>query len=268
MSEGKANVWDQGYYDRPGDRKANPQRETAKAYSAFRLYLDLGPRKRSLQAVADHLRVSHANIRRWAGRFHWVDRVDAHFAAQSKAVDEAATATVIRRTTDWVDRWAGLDEAEWKLGEKLTRLAERCADEIEKIPTLIEVTPLGEGAVALVTTTINPALMAAIGRIVKDGAELRRRAVQSALVRDGVIGTSSAGGKEPGGVPGGGGEGEDSGALAPIPDLTIERTDRVDAGAVPRSDEPIEVPHVGGGTPEREELHDGRGPSGDRDRES
>ena len=54
-------------------------RESAKAFAAFSLYLNLGP-QRSTAAVANKLAKSEQLIRRWSAKFAWTDRVAAHAA--------------------------------------------------------------------------------------------------------------------------------------------------------------------------------------------
>jgi len=57
-------------FDRqPGERE--------EAFTAFRAYLDLGP-KRSLAAVGRQLGKSKALMERWSSRWNWVARVEAY----------------------------------------------------------------------------------------------------------------------------------------------------------------------------------------------
>jgi hypothetical protein len=52
-------------------------RETEKAFTAFRTYLDLGS-KRSLKAVGQKLGKSKAMMERWSSQWKWVARVKAY----------------------------------------------------------------------------------------------------------------------------------------------------------------------------------------------
>jgi len=54
-------------------------RESAKAFAAFKAYLDMGP-ERSLEAVGQKLGKSLVLIERWSSRWHWAERVQAHAA--------------------------------------------------------------------------------------------------------------------------------------------------------------------------------------------
>ena len=66
-------------------------RESAKAFAAFKTYLELGP-ERSLAAVAEWHGKSKTMIERWSRRFDWPARVAAHAAhiaaAERQAIEE------------------------------------------------------------------------------------------------------------------------------------------------------------------------------------
>ena len=68
-------------------------RESAKAYAAFKVYLDLGP-ERSLLTVAHRLGKSRPLIERWSVKFDWPARVTAfnrHFAElERQAIERLA----------------------------------------------------------------------------------------------------------------------------------------------------------------------------------
>ncbi|HEX2973146.1 MAG TPA: hypothetical protein VHP11_12490 [Tepidisphaeraceae bacterium] len=55
-------------------------RESAKAFAAFKAYLELGP-ERSLAAVAKKLGKSKSNIATWSRKHHWQDRLASSQAA-------------------------------------------------------------------------------------------------------------------------------------------------------------------------------------------
>jgi hypothetical protein len=69
-------------------------RESAKAFAAFSLYLNLGP-QRSTAAVANKLAKSEQLIRRWSAKFAWTDRVAAH-AAHYAIIEREAVEAVAR----------------------------------------------------------------------------------------------------------------------------------------------------------------------------
>jgi hypothetical protein len=60
--------------EKPWDRRPG---ESAKAYRAFALYRDQQA-DRTFESVAGVLQCSGTNIRRWAKRWNWADRVRAH----------------------------------------------------------------------------------------------------------------------------------------------------------------------------------------------
>jgi hypothetical protein len=60
--------------EKPWDRQPG---ESAKAYRAFTLYRDKQA-DRTFESVAGLLQCSGTNIRRWAKRWNWADRVRAH----------------------------------------------------------------------------------------------------------------------------------------------------------------------------------------------
>ena len=67
-------------------------KESAKAFAAFSLYLNLGA-ERSTAAVGKKLGKSEGLIERWAAKFDWTARVQsyaAHFALVERGAIEAA----------------------------------------------------------------------------------------------------------------------------------------------------------------------------------
>ena len=50
--------------------------ETEKAYSAFKIYLEM--EDRSIKNVAEMLRVSEQNVRRWTNKYNWSERAAAY----------------------------------------------------------------------------------------------------------------------------------------------------------------------------------------------
>lgn len=69
----------------PWDRQ---ERESAKAWDAFKAYRDMGPRERSTHRVAQELSKSETIVKRWSSMWDWVERAaafDAHVDAQWQA---------------------------------------------------------------------------------------------------------------------------------------------------------------------------------------
>lgn len=97
--------------------------ESVKAFTAFSVYLSLGP-QRSLAVAAQKLGKSKMVIERWSRKFDWVSRVQAH-AAHMAAVEQEAFEVITRaKGVDWVTRQQEHREKEWTLRCKLVQLAE------------------------------------------------------------------------------------------------------------------------------------------------
>ena len=97
--------------------------ESVKAFTAFSVYLSLGP-QRSLAVAAQKLGKSKMVIERWSRKFDWVSRVQAH-AAHLAAVEQEAVEVITRaKGVDWVTRQQEHREKEWTLRCKLVQLAE------------------------------------------------------------------------------------------------------------------------------------------------
>lgn len=65
------------------------ERESAKAYEAFTVYLNMG-RERTIRSVAQQLHKSSTLIGRWSRTFGWVERVAAYDAELQRAAHEEA----------------------------------------------------------------------------------------------------------------------------------------------------------------------------------
>ena len=88
------------------------QKESAKAFEAFALYLGMGA-ERSLAKVGQRLGKSGSLIERWSRRFGWTDRVSEH-AAHLAAVEREATEALARgKAAVWLQRREEQAEDEW-----------------------------------------------------------------------------------------------------------------------------------------------------------
>ncbi len=97
-------------------------RESAKAFAAFRAYLEIGP-ERSLAAVAEKLGKSKVMMEKWSRKFDWAARVAAHGAHLALVEREAAEAVARASGVDWAKRYDELRESEWKARCELVDLA-------------------------------------------------------------------------------------------------------------------------------------------------
>jgi len=75
-------------------------RESAKAFAAFKTYLDMGP-ERSLVAVAAKLDRHASQMERWSAKFDWPARVQAHAAHFAEIERKAIEALAVERAVDW-----------------------------------------------------------------------------------------------------------------------------------------------------------------------
>lgn len=98
------------------------ERESDKAFTAFRTYLDLGP-DRSLVAVADKVGKSKTMIERWSRKFDWPARVQAHTAHLADIERKTAEALAVQAGTDWAKRQEVHREDEWQARGELLALA-------------------------------------------------------------------------------------------------------------------------------------------------
>lgn len=71
------------------------ENETAKAYSAFKIYLEM--EDRSIPKVAQMLSVSTANIKRWSKKNQWLERAKAY---DSSIVEETRKIQIKNRQKD------------------------------------------------------------------------------------------------------------------------------------------------------------------------
>ena len=102
-------------------------KESAKAFAAFSIYLNMGP-ERSLEAVAQKVAKCSRLIKRWSRRFDWGSRVAAH-GAHLAAVEREATEAVARgKSAEWLVRQQTLRETEWEMHEKCIAAAKRGLD--------------------------------------------------------------------------------------------------------------------------------------------
>ena len=93
-------------------------RESAKAFAAFSLYLNMGP-ERSTQAVARQLAKSEQLVRRWSARYGWTARVQAH-AAYLALVERQATEVALRsKAAEWLTRQSEHRDEEWRVRGEL-----------------------------------------------------------------------------------------------------------------------------------------------------
>ena len=99
-------------------------KESAKAFAAFSVYLNLGP-ERSLRAVGQGLGKSGSLLERWAKRYDWSARAQAHAAHLAGVEREAAEFLARGKAAEWLTRQEKIRDREWQMHEKCIAAAER-----------------------------------------------------------------------------------------------------------------------------------------------
>jgi hypothetical protein len=102
-------------------------RESAKAFAAFSLYLNMGA-ERSTREVGKQLGKSEGLIERWAGKFDWRSRVAAHSAHLAIVEREALEIAARSKAAEWARREQQLKETEWAMHERAIAAAKRGLD--------------------------------------------------------------------------------------------------------------------------------------------
>jgi hypothetical protein len=106
-------------------------KESAKAFAAFKTYLELGP-ERSLAVVAGQLGKSKTMIERWSRKFDWPARVQAHTAHLAVVERKAAEAVATQNGVDWAKRQEEHREDEWQTRGELIALAREAIERWKK----------------------------------------------------------------------------------------------------------------------------------------
>jgi hypothetical protein len=99
-------------------------RESVKAFTAFRMYLDLGP-ERSLASVAAKLGRSKVMMEKWSRKYDWCRRVGAHAGYVAEIERQAIESLAREKAIEWRTVWEEQKIAEWKQRCRLVRLAEQ-----------------------------------------------------------------------------------------------------------------------------------------------
>lgn len=106
-------------------------RESAKAFAAFKTYLEIGP-ERSLVAVAEKHGKSRTMIERWSRKFDWPARVQAHAAHLALVERQAIESLAMEKAVDWSKVHEAVKVAEWQRHKKLIALADEMLARWEK----------------------------------------------------------------------------------------------------------------------------------------
>ena len=108
-------------------------RESAKAFAAFKTYLELGV-ERSLATAADKLGKSKRMMEKWSRKFDWPSRVQAHAAHLADIERKSAEAVAVKNGVDWAGRQQEHREDEWQSRSELIALAREAIERWKKNP--------------------------------------------------------------------------------------------------------------------------------------
>ena len=103
-------------------------RESNKAFAAFKTYLELGA-QRSLATVAEQHGKSKTMIERWSRRFDWPARVQAHAAHLAAVERQAIEGLALEKAVEWDKVHEAVKIAEWQRHKKLIALADERSEE-------------------------------------------------------------------------------------------------------------------------------------------
>ena len=106
-------------------------RESDKAFAAFKTYLELGA-QRSLARVAAEHRKSKTLMEQWSRRHSWTARIQAHSAHVAGVERQAIESLAMEKAVDWSKVHEAVRVAEWQRHKKLIALADEMIARWEK----------------------------------------------------------------------------------------------------------------------------------------
>jgi hypothetical protein len=146
--------------------------ESAKAFAAARIYIELGS-QRSLSKTAQVLQRSPHHTRllkRWSARFQWVKRAAAYDDGLYRIEQQAREAAVRMLAQRWAEREAARREDHYQLADRLSRKAQAMLD----FPLAIQETKDGKTVIHPVNWTFMDA-----ARMAQIGFDLQGRAIRN-----------------------------------------------------------------------------------------
>ena len=127
-------------------------RESVKAFTSFRAYLDMGP-DRSQRKVAAKLNKNPRVLARWSRKYDWPGRIAAHVRYIAKIEREAIEGLAREKAVEWHLVHEEQKIAEWKLRTKYLEVAmegvERWRASENRVGSLEGLARLGEVFVKL-----------------------------------------------------------------------------------------------------------------------
>ena len=98
-------------------------RESAKAFAAFKIYLDMGS-ERSLATVGQKLGKSLVLIERWSSRWHWAERVAAHAGHLAEIERLAIQDRAVAKAVEWDKMTDAVRREAWRKSEELMKMTD------------------------------------------------------------------------------------------------------------------------------------------------
>src|SRR6516165_6343924 len=92
-------------------------RESAKAFAAFRAYLELGA-ERSLAVVAEKLGKSKVMMERWSRKFEWSVRVQAYAVHLAELERLAIQGVADQKAVEWEKKHEAVRREAWQEAEE------------------------------------------------------------------------------------------------------------------------------------------------------
>lgn len=108
--------------------------ETAKAFTAARVYFDLG-HERNIRTVAQMCRKSLSLIARWSSQHDWVERARDYDAYLAEAWEDSQLREIQENSRKWARRREEAREADWLQSQQLRATVERTIQEFLRYPT-------------------------------------------------------------------------------------------------------------------------------------
>ena len=103
-------------------------KEGAKAFAAFRAYLEMGP-ERSLEAVAQKFAKSSRLMKRWSSKFDWTARVAAHAAHLGELERVAIQGLALEKAVEWEKTHEPVRREAWREAEETIAMVRKAREQ-------------------------------------------------------------------------------------------------------------------------------------------
>ena len=102
-------------------------RESLKAFTAFKIYLDLGP-QRSLVLVAEKVGKSRQMMEKWSRKFDWPARVQAYAAHLATLERHAIEGLALEKAVAWHKLHEGVRREAWQEAEQTIAMVRKARE--------------------------------------------------------------------------------------------------------------------------------------------